>query len=73
VLAGMIGGLCAQMRDGELSPAEIAATGVLLHGMSGDLAARELGEHAMMASDLLDALPAVMRWAEEGTEKASLT
>ncbi len=65
VLAGMIGGLLAQLRDGELSSAEIAATGVLLHGMSGDLAARELGEHAMMASDLLDALPAVMRWTEE--------
>ena len=65
VLAGVIGGLMAQLRDGELPLAEIAAIGVLLHGMSGDLAARELGEHAMMASDLLDALPAVMKWTEE--------
>lgn len=64
VLAGMLGGLMAQLRDGELSLAELAATGVLLHGMSGDLAARELGEHAVMASDLLDALPAVMKWTE---------
>lgn len=69
VLAGMIGGLWAQLRDGEMPPAELAATGVLLHGMSGDLAARELGEHAVMASDLLDALPVVMKWAERGTEQ----
>ena len=65
VLAGMIGGLLAQIRTGELPTAEIAATGVLLHGMCGDLAARELGEHATMASDLVDALPAVMKWAEQ--------
>lgn len=64
VLAGILGGLLAQLRDGEFSTAEIAAMGVLIHGMCGDLAARELGEHAMMASDLLDALPAVMKWAE---------
>jgi len=64
VLAGVIGGLLAQMRDGEMPLSEIAATGVLLHGMSGDLAARELGEHSLMAGDLLDALPAVMKWVE---------
>lgn len=65
VLAGILGGLLAQLREGELPTAEIAATGVLIHGMCGDLAARELGEHALMASDLIDALPAVMKWAEE--------
>jgi len=69
VLAGVIGGLLAQLRDGELPLAEIAATGVLLHGMSGDLVARELGEHSLMAGDLLDALPAVMKWAENEKER----
>ena len=65
VLAGILGGLLAQVRDGELPNTELAAMGVLIHGMCGDLAARELGEHATMASDLVDALPAVLRWAEQ--------
>lgn len=69
VLAGVIGGLWAQMRGGELPTAEIAALGVLLHGMSGDLAARELGEHSVMASDLIDMLPRVFRYFSFEKEK----
>ena len=69
VLAGVIGGFLAQMRNGELPTAEIAALGVLLHGLSGDLAARELGEHSVMAGDLLDKIGEGLRYFSFGKEK----
>ena len=53
VLAGLIGGLLAQgypRRDA-------AVLGVFLHATAGDLAARELGQHSLIASDLIDYLP----------------
>lgn len=55
VLAGVIGGLAAQL--GDLGDA--ARTGVLLHALAGDLAA-ERGERGMLASDLITEL---RRWA----------
>ncbi|HEY7671496.1 MAG TPA: NAD(P)H-hydrate dehydratase [Gammaproteobacteria bacterium] len=48
VLAGVIGGLLAQLRD----PGRAARTGVLLHSLAGDAAAAE-GERGLVASDLL--------------------
>jgi hydroxyethylthiazole kinase-like uncharacterized protein yjeF len=55
VLTGLIAGLLAQfpMR----SPSEVVAAGVFLHGLAGDLAAREIGEPSLIAGDLLDYLP----------------
>ena len=61
VLAGILGGLLAQCRNEDLTPLELAALGVWLHGTAGDLAARELGEYSLMASDLLRYLPYVLR------------
>ena len=63
VLSGMIGGLLAQSHR-MLSPLDGARLGVYLHGACGDLAARRLSEYSVMAADLLDAIPEVMRWAE---------
>jgi NAD(P)H-hydrate epimerase len=37
---------------------------VYVHGLAGDLAARDLGESALIASDLLNYLPAAMRSVE---------
>ncbi len=60
-LAGLIGSLLAQYHDlCDLSPAHLAALGVLLHAMAGDVAAKDLGEHALMASDLADAVGQVL-------------
>ena len=53
VLTGIITGLLAQ---GYL-PAEAAQLGVYLHGLAGDLAAEELGEDSLIASDLINYLP----------------
>lgn len=56
VLGGMIAGLLAQ---GE-SPRMAAMSGCYLHGMAGDMAAAKKGVHSMLASDILEAIPAVL-------------
>ena len=38
-----------------------AAAGVLLHALAGDRAADQLGEHAVMASDIADAIGQVLK------------
>lgn len=53
VLTGILTGLLAQ----KYTPKETAALGVYLHGLSGDLAAREKGMNSLIASDLIDFLP----------------
>lgn len=53
VLTGTIASLLAQ----GMPAFEGAVLGVYLHGLAGDLAAAELGEHGMIASDILDRLP----------------
>lgn len=52
-LTGVITGLVAQ----NLEPFDAARLGVYLHGLAGDLAANELGQISLIASDLLDYLP----------------
>jgi ADP-dependent NAD(P)H-hydrate dehydratase len=53
VLTGVITGLLCQ----GLAPFEAARLGVYVHGLAGDLAAAELGQVALIASDLVDYLP----------------
>lgn len=60
VLAGILGGLWAQMRSADSDPLTVASLGVYLHGLCGDIAAHRLGEYSLMASDLIDALPYVL-------------
>lgn len=52
VLTGIITGLLAQGYE----PQEAAILGVYLHGLSGDIAARELSQEALIASDIIDHL-----------------
>jgi NAD(P)H-hydrate epimerase len=54
ILTGMIAGLIGQHPNG-WKRAVVAA--VWLHGRSGERAAQRWGEQAMLATDLLDALP----------------
>jgi len=53
VLTGLMAALVCQ----GLAPYNAARLGVYLHGLAGDLAARELGQEAMIASDLNRFLP----------------
>jgi hydroxyethylthiazole kinase-like uncharacterized protein yjeF len=57
VLTGMIGGLICQGLD-ILRSLQIA---VYLHGLSGDEAARELGEESLIATDIIRKIPALFR------------
>ncbi len=57
VLAGVIVGLVAQ----GLKPYDAAALGVYLHGAAGDKIRDEIGDTGMIASDLLPALPVVIK------------
>jgi NAD(P)H-hydrate epimerase len=57
VLTGLIAAFIGQ----KLSPFEAACLAVHCHGRAGDLAARTLGEVSLIASDLLDFLPAVIK------------
>ncbi len=53
VLTGIITGLLANGYDQQ----KACLLGVYLHGLAGDLAARELGEESLIASDLITYLP----------------
>jgi ADP-dependent NAD(P)H-hydrate dehydratase / NAD(P)H-hydrate epimerase len=54
-LTGIVAGLLAQYPDRPVS--EVVEAAVYLHGLAGDLAARRLGQHSMLAGDLLDSVP----------------
>ena len=57
VLAGAIAGLLSQGLDMEAA----APLGVYLHGLAGERVREELGETGMLASDLLPAIPRVIK------------
>ena len=66
VLTGMAAGIIGQMQN-DVARAVIAAA--YMHGLAGDVAAERVGEHSLVATDLLDALPEAFRrathWARE--------
>jgi NAD(P)H-hydrate epimerase len=57
VLAGVMGALLARGADTWTS----ACAAVYLHGMAGDRAARAIGMEALLAGDLVEALPDALR------------
>lgn len=57
VLTGMIASLIGQ----GIKPFDAAKLGVFLHGLAGDLAAKEKGEISLIASDILGKLPAAIK------------
>ncbi|HPN66898.1 MAG TPA: NAD(P)H-hydrate dehydratase [Candidatus Omnitrophota bacterium] len=57
VLTGMIASFIGQ----GMGPFEAASLSVYLHGLAGDLAAKEKGEASMLASDLLDKIPEAIK------------
>ncbi|MBA4348461.1 MAG: bifunctional ADP-dependent NAD(P)H-hydrate dehydratase/NAD(P)H-hydrate epimerase [Thermodesulfovibrio sp.] len=54
VLTGIIASLMGQ----GLNPVDASILGVYLHGLAGDIAAKKKGEHSLIASDIINSLPA---------------
>ena len=70
VLAGMLGAYAAWFEasaphDRDLF--DVCVSAVHLHGLAGDLAAREKGRRGLIASDLIDFLPSAQRALLEAT------
>jgi hydroxyethylthiazole kinase-like uncharacterized protein yjeF len=57
VLTGLIAGLIAQRPQ---APLEAVIAAVYLHGLAGDIAAKQLGMRALIASDITDRLSAAL-------------
>lgn len=57
VLTGIIVALLAE----GCAPGDAAVLGVSLHALAGDAAARDLGEHSLIASDIITHLPAAFQ------------
>lgn len=61
VLCGIITGLIAQ----GIKPQSAAVAGVFIHGLAGDQAAENKGQRGLIAGDLIDKLPEVLKYFEE--------
>ena len=57
VLAGIITALVGQ----GIAPLEAAACGAWLHGAAGDICAAEIGQYGMLPTDMLNALPRLLK------------
>ena len=70
ILTGMVAGLIAQHPD-RIADAVIAA--VHLHGLAGDVARETMGEHSLVATDLLTGLPEAFRRTRQATQESLVT
>ena len=61
VLAGILGGIFAQAQNSDRSVIELTCLGVYIHGLCGETAAFKLSEYSVIASDIIDAIPQVLR------------
>lgn len=57
VLTGIIAGLIAQ----DLEPFTSTMLGVYIHGLAGDIGSENKGNYSLMASDIIEALPHVLK------------
>lgn len=58
ILTGIVAGMLAQNPKREF---EAVLAAVYLHGLAGDVACKVVGEHALVASDLIDTFPEAFR------------
>ena len=65
VLTGLIAGLIAQ----GVSNCDAAVLGVYLHGLAGDIVAKSIGMHGVMAGDVLNVVPQAIEACREIFEK----
>jgi hydroxyethylthiazole kinase-like uncharacterized protein yjeF len=69
ILTGMVAGFIAQNAE-HIAQAVIAA--VHLHGLAGDVACESMGEHSLIATDLLKALPEAFRRVRNSASASTL-
>jgi NAD(P)H-hydrate epimerase len=62
VLTGIVGALLAR----EIEPAAALRAGCYVHGLAADVAGRDRGEYGMLASDIIESLPAALRALVDG-------
>jgi NAD(P)H-hydrate epimerase len=62
VLTGIVGALLAR----EIEPAGALRAGCYVHGLAADVAGRDRGEYGMLASDIIESLPAALRALVDG-------
>ena len=63
VLSGIIAGIISQ----GIEPNDASEAAVYLHGLAGDIAATEKTEPGMIASDVIEAIPAALKYTEHAT------
>lgn len=63
VLAGIIGAILCQAskRSEKIDMLSLASLGVYIHSFAGDLAASEISEYSVMASDIIESIPKVLK------------
>jgi len=69
ILTGMTAGVLAQMPH-DVARAAVAA--VYLHGLAGNIAEERMGEHSLVATDLLDAAPEAFRRAAKAQNEETV-
>jgi NAD(P)H-hydrate epimerase len=67
----ILNGAIAAMFGLGLNIEEAVRTGVFIHGLSGDLAAKEKGPDGMVAHDVLDFLPRAVKYYRENFDQIS--
>ncbi len=64
VLTGMISGLLSQTGN----PINSCILGVYMHGLAGDIGASEKGQHSLIATDIIDRIPAAFFSLKQGNQ-----
>lgn len=57
----LLSGIIVSLLGQGIAPLEAAAVGAWLHGAAGDLCAETLGQYAMLPTDMLEALPRLLK------------
>ncbi len=61
----LLGVIAAFWADNIKKPFDATSTAVYLHGLAGDVATEKIGEKSVIASDVIDILPEVIKIAQE--------